>query len=73
MKPHEQRVVDEKNELDAKIESLSKFIATSGIYAALPRADRDLLDVQKFAMLNYSAVLAVRISRFPTTTELPPT
>lgn len=57
------RVIEEKANLDAKIEKLQIFFGT-GDYARLRDPDRDLLREQKRHMLAYSGVLDRRISRF---------
>ena len=64
MKPHEQRVVDEKAELSERLEKLNDFISSSPIFEGLPEKDQSLLVSQKFAMSEYEAILTERISRF---------
>lgn len=61
--PHQQRVVDEKAELDAKREALSNFKNTN-VFAELDWKERDRLNSQAMIMGMYSAVLADRISNF---------
>lgn len=61
--PHEVRVVNEKAELDAKIEGLGWFFATPG-YDALPELERSRLRAQHRAMSTYSNILADRITAF---------
>ena len=39
MQPHQQRVVDEKTELDKKATALSNFIGTSQIFVTLDLAE----------------------------------
>lgn len=63
MQPHQQRVIDEKQELDNKIEKLNAFTNSSEIYKGLPVEDQKLLQQQKVHMANYSLVLAQRIAR----------
>lgn len=65
MQPHEQRVVDEKRELDTKHSKLAEFIG-GNIYPTLDEEDRNLLVSQLDMMKGYSDVLARRIARFPT-------
>jgi hypothetical protein len=65
MKPHEQRVVDEKTELDAKLLKLYEFINTNPLFHQLNDIDRSLLLNQRGAMHSYSEILARRIARFP--------
>jgi hypothetical protein len=63
LKPHEQRVVEEKHALDAKCEKLFAFLDTP-LYDSLPEEDQSLLQHQFNHMTNYSEVLAARIARF---------
>lgn len=63
MKPHEQRVVDEKQALDEKIEKLTAFTKTD-LCMALPFHERTLLHKQLQIMKDYSIVLDQRISLF---------
>lgn len=62
--PHQQRVIDEKKELDAKLIALEAFIDNSAIYAALPRDEKDRLCKQRGFMEGYSIVLTERINAF---------
>ena len=69
MQPHQQRVVDEKAELDAKLEKLKVFIGNSGenpsaIFEGLPPAERSRLIRQASIMEEYSDVLRERIVNF---------
>lgn len=66
MQDYQQRVIDEKTELDAKLERLTTFITGSSIYAALPEVEKDCLSRQHTAMTQYSGILAERIAGFPT-------
>lgn len=61
--PHQQRVVDEKNELDEKIGKLQAFFDNE-IYKNLPNEDRALLIEQVNHMRIYSDILFRRIQRF---------
>ena len=61
--PYQQRVIDEKKELDAKIAKLKEFCLTS-IFDDLPSRDKILLTEQEGHMVNYSGVLWQRIIRF---------
>ena len=65
MKPHEQRVVDEKSELDNKIGKLCDFIGWSKIYKSLPESEQSRLTVQLHYMQGYSDILYQRIKAFP--------
>ena len=62
--PHQQRVVDEKRELDEKIEKLRAFITKSDVFQSLRSAEARLLVQQYGHMQSYSDVLTDRISLF---------
>jgi hypothetical protein len=63
MLPHEERVVTEKNELDDKIEKLSKFIK-GPTFENLENFQKQCLNKQLNIMQSYSDVLTERISHF---------
>lgn len=63
MQPHQQRVVDEKTELDVKRQKLGEFKNTE-LFASLPWQEQELLNTQAHIMTMYSAVLGERISKF---------
>lgn len=63
MQPYQQRVVDEKTELDAKLEKLAAFIQ-SDAFRMLNVHEADLLKEQHMAMKCYSRILAERIAAF---------
>lgn len=63
MKAHEERVVEEKKELDAKIDALKIFMH-GDIFASLVPIGAGLLMVQLVAMENYSTALERRIELF---------
>lgn len=63
MQPHQQRVVDEKTELDTKHLALSKFFSTD-IYKNLDIDEQDRLCRQYDIMEEYSDILAERIEAF---------
>ena len=63
MQPHQQRVVDEKFELDTKREKLGEFKNTA-MFASLPWQEQERLNTQAHIMTMYSAVLGERISNF---------
>ena len=63
MQPHEQRVVDEKNDLDIKIKALCAFFDNS-IFKSLPEISQERLYVQHQVMVTYSTVLGSRINDF---------
>ncbi|WP_321913535.1 crAss001_48 related protein [Paraburkholderia sp. J11-2] len=63
--PHQQRVVDEKAELDAKIGKLAAFVHPSNaIFQDLPNAEAGRLVYQLSIMNEYSEVLGQRIANF---------
>ena len=64
MEPHQQRVVDEKTELDAKAWSLSAFIDTSPRFLTLDAMEQARLKLQSSIMSQYSEVLGQRIAAF---------
>lgn len=55
------RVIQEKAELDDKIQRLSAFF-TSPSYASLAQREKELLQEQKVAMQRYSGVLRDRLA-----------
>lgn len=63
MKPHQQRVVDEKSSLDEKIGKLVAFM-DSDASQVLSLTEEDDLEEQLEYMQKYSEVLGRRISRF---------
>lgn len=63
MQPHQQRVVDEKNELDDKLTKLKAFHSTQ-LFAGLDPDERDRLHSQAEYMGKYSDILAERIAAF---------
>lgn len=63
MLPHQQRVVDEKSDLDAKIEKLITFLTTS-VFDGLDNGEKSRLRIQLDAMGTYSTVLGERIAHF---------
>lgn len=62
--PRQQRVVDEKAELDAKLANLDKFI-NSDKFLSVEQSERKRLVLQAAAMRVYSLILADRIASFP--------
>ncbi len=59
----QQRVVDEKKELDDKINKLCVF-ETSPTFQNLPDDERDRLRRQRLIMIDYSDILRERIANF---------
>ena len=64
LQPHQQRVVTEKAELDAKAKALSEFIGHSPIFDTLAPAEQERLKVQNDIMWQYSEILGARIAAF---------
>jgi len=63
LQPHQQRVIDEKKELDEKLGKLLSFFQ-SPIFVSLAEAERVRLRCQARFMEGYSAVLGERIEAF---------
>lgn len=65
MQPHQQRVIDEKTELDTKIQALIKFInGDNPVFKSLDNEEQDRLVDQLEIMSDYSDILAERIAAF---------
>lgn len=64
LKSHQQRVVDEKAELDTKATALSKFIGESQIFPTIDAAEQERLKEQCEVMWQYSEILGARIADF---------
>lgn len=63
LQPHQQRVVDEKAELDVKIEKLTKFLSMVSEYSVPPEEIARLESQLKY-MTGYSIILGGRIHAF---------
>jgi hypothetical protein len=63
MQPHEERVVVEKDELDAKIKKLEAFIG-GDVFSSLAEDEQERLRAQVEAMDKYSSILGDRIAAF---------
>lgn len=63
MQLHQERVVQEKKELDEKIGKLLAFVGGT-IFASLDDAERSRLSVQLQHMNGYSEILGQRIAAF---------
>lgn len=61
--PYQQRVVDEKRDLDDKIAALDKFIS-GGFFQTVPSEEQARQRVQLDAMRVYSSILNMRINAF---------
>lgn len=65
MEPFQQRVIDEKRDLDTKIIALCTFIHSDKYYSTVTHfTDRCYLQSQFKAMMDYSQQLANRIENF---------
>lgn len=63
--PHQQRVIDEKRELDDKLQKLTTFISSEKFTIVVPdEAERSRLVCQEEMMRDYSAILGERIASF---------
>lgn len=63
MQPYQQRVVQEKKDLDDKCEKLDSFLASTP-FDQISLAERNLLRTQLMVMALYSEVLDQRIALF---------
>ncbi len=64
MEAYQLRVVEEKKELDDKIEKLDDFILSKVFLKNVSSTQQDLLLLQHQWMSNYSKVLELRIQDF---------
>ena len=65
MEPYQQRVVEEKAELDVKLKRLRAFTSSpGGTFHSLPAEEKERLAEQAMYMANYSEVLRQRIAAF---------
>jgi hypothetical protein len=62
--PHQQRVLDEKQDLDIKASALSQFIGNNPIFIGLDLAEQERLKEQNDVMWQYSEILGARINAF---------
>lgn len=62
--PHQQRVVDEKAELDDRAHKLSQFIGTNPIFETLDADEQERMKEQNDVMWQYSEILGKRIAAF---------
>lgn len=63
MQDYQERVVDEKKELDGRLERLASFIDSES-FSSIDIAERSRLLNQSIHMRNYSQVLCDRIANF---------
>lgn len=64
MKPHQQRVIDEKEALDEKLLKLHEFICRNPVFEKLSGAEKELMREQVRVMDEYSDILEERIVLF---------
>lgn len=64
MKDYQQRVIDEKKELDEKAKKLSDFIGLSSEFENIPPDEQERLREQNEIMWQYSEILGQRIDAF---------
>ena len=65
MPPHQQRVINEKRELDDRAMKLSDFIGLNATFATLDAAEQERMKEQCKIMWEYSEILGKRIAAFP--------
>lgn len=63
LQPHQERVVQEKKELDEKIEKLQAFLKTEK-FNDIDIDEQERLDDQLDVMQEYSTILLARIEAF---------
>lgn len=61
--PHQQRVVDERTDLDDKLSKLNGFFLAP-LFSTLPAAEQGRMRTQAVAMRTYSEILTERIAAF---------
>ena len=61
--PHEQRMLDEREELETRLSGLNSFL-NKGQPEDMEDYDWDLLNSQAFSMRGYNYVFSARIRRF---------
>lgn len=64
MEDRQRRVVDERDALNAKIESLSSFIRENPAFRLLSPTERGLMRRQCAVMRDYRSILDERIKHF---------
>lgn len=63
MKPYQERVIEEKQGLDSRIERLTAFIYTH-VFESLDDAEQSRMRIQLSIMQAYATVLGERIAHF---------
>ena len=64
MQPHQQRVIDEKADLDARAAKLSEFIGLNPFFEKLDPQEQERMKIQNDIMWQYSEILGQRIAAF---------
>jgi len=64
MSPHQERVVQEKDELKEKVDNLGVFILDNPIYSSLETEEQSRLNEQHYHMCFYLDILNERIKNF---------
>ena len=62
--PHQQRVLDEKQDVDIRITKLDEFIHSNQVFNDLPVSERGCLKRQLDVMQELSTILGERIANF---------
>lgn len=62
--PHQQRVIDEKSQLDERLSKLTEFVTGNEMFNSLPLDERARLRRQRRVMREYSEILGERIAAF---------
>ena len=62
LEPHQQRVVNERDELNTKLVALKGFIKGSQVFGSLPDDEQSRLKRQAEVMTEYSDILQERIN-----------
>ena len=65
MEPHQQRVVDERIELDERAKKLSDFIGLNPVFETIDAEEQERMKEQCEIMWQYSEILGKRIAAFP--------
>lgn len=63
LEPYQERLLEEKKELDIKLDKLTNFLK-SEMFKKISPIDAILLENQRTIMVEYSAILAQRIALF---------
>ena len=66
---HQQRVIEEFNELGKKLIKLYQFMLHSEVYSTIQLSEQELLSEQAVKMQDYYNILEKRISTFSTVAE----